>query len=71
MGVGRGFLHDHCTSWQDQTANFYSGSDDCHQLPNDAPPFCTASCNSKSSQGCFSCVLLLTCDSELTSSCRR
>ncbi|KAF2706069.1 WD40 repeat-like protein [Pleomassaria siparia CBS 279.74] len=43
--IGRGFLRDHCTSWQEQTANFYSGADDYHQLPNEAPPFCTASCN--------------------------
>jgi len=46
-GIGRGFHRDHCISWQEQTANFYSGSDDCHQLPRESPPFCIASCNSK------------------------
>jgi len=44
-GVGRGFQQDHCTSWQHQTAHFYSAADDMHQLPQGAPPFCTASCN--------------------------
>ncbi|EMD88001.1 hypothetical protein COCC4DRAFT_82707 [Bipolaris maydis ATCC 48331] len=48
VGVGRGFRRDHGASWQDQTANFYSSSDDLHQLPQDAPPFCTASCNTNS-----------------------
>lgn len=48
LSVGRGFRKDHCTSWQDQTADFYSGSDDLHQLPQGAPPFCTASCNTNS-----------------------
>jgi WD40 repeat protein len=48
LGVGRGFRRDHCTSWQDQTASFYSGSDDLHQLPQGAPPFCSASCNTNS-----------------------
>ncbi|KAF2468900.1 WD repeat-containing protein-like protein [Lindgomyces ingoldianus] len=43
--IGRGFHRDHCTSWQEQTADFYSGSDDFHQLSQGAPPFCTASCN--------------------------
>ncbi|KAF2658859.1 WD repeat-containing protein-like protein [Lophiostoma macrostomum CBS 122681] len=47
-GVGRGLIRDHCTSWQDQTANFYSGSNDSHQLQQGAPPFCTASCNENS-----------------------
>lgn len=47
LAVGRGFLRDNCTSWQDHTANFYSCSDDFHQLPHGAPPFCTAGCNSK------------------------
>lgn len=46
LGVGRGFRKDHGVSWQDQTANFYSGADDLHQLSQGAPPFCTASCNS-------------------------
>jgi hypothetical protein len=48
LSVGRGFQKDHCTSWQDQTADFYSGPDDFHSLPQGAPPFCTASCNSTS-----------------------
>ena len=48
LSVGRGFRRDHCTSWQDQTADFYSSADDLHQLPQGAPPFCTASCNSMS-----------------------
>ncbi|KAF2126332.1 WD repeat-containing protein-like protein [Dothidotthia symphoricarpi CBS 119687] len=48
LSVGRGFARDHCTSWQDQTANFYSGAEDLHQLPQNAPPFCTASCNTNS-----------------------
>lgn len=46
LSVGRGFRRDHCTSWQDQTADFYSSADDLHQLPQGAPPFCTTSCNS-------------------------
>ena len=46
LGVGRGFRIDHGASWQDQTSNFYSGADDFRQLPEGAPPFCTASCNS-------------------------
>jgi hypothetical protein len=46
LSVGRGFTRDHCTSWQDQTADFYSSADDLHQLSEGAPPFCTASCNS-------------------------
>lgn len=46
LSVGRGFRRDHCSSWQEQTADFYSGADDLHQLPQGAPPFCTASCNS-------------------------
>jgi hypothetical protein len=48
LSVGRGFRRDHCTSWQDLTADFYSGADDLYQLPQRAPPFCTASCNSTS-----------------------
>jgi hypothetical protein len=52
LSVGRGFRRDHCTSWQDQTADFYSGADDLHQLSEGAPPFCTASCNSMSLQSC-------------------
>lgn len=48
LSLGRGFKKDHCSSWQDQTANFYSSSEDMHQLPQGAPPFCTASCNSTS-----------------------
>ncbi|KAF2258287.1 WD40 repeat-like protein [Lojkania enalia] len=48
LGVGRGFHRDHCSSWEEQTSNFYSGPDDCHQLPQGAPPFSTAGCNSNS-----------------------
>jgi WD40 repeat protein len=48
LSVGRGFRRDHCASWEDQTADFYSHSDDLHQLPQGAPPFCTASCNTNS-----------------------
>ncbi|CAO2655407.1 Nn.00g104710.m01.CDS01 [Neocucurbitaria sp. VM-36] len=48
LSVGRGLRRDHCSSWQDQTADFYSSSDDTHQLPQGAPPFCTASCNTNS-----------------------
>ncbi|CAN9331491.1 unnamed protein product [Alternaria alternata] len=48
LGVGRGFRIDHGASWQDQTSNFYSGADDFRQLPEGAPPFCTASCNTNS-----------------------
>ncbi|KAF2189022.1 WD40 repeat-like protein [Zopfia rhizophila CBS 207.26] len=48
LDVGRGFIRDHCTYWEEQTANFYSGPDDFHQLPQGAPPFCTASCNTNS-----------------------
>jgi hypothetical protein len=46
LSVGRGFRRDHCSSWQDQTADFYSNADDLHQLSQGATPFCTASCNS-------------------------
>lgn len=46
--IGRGFIRDHCTTWQDQTAHFSTGADDLHQLPHGAPPFCTASCNANS-----------------------
>ncbi|CAI6341075.1 unnamed protein product [Periconia digitata] len=45
LGTGRGFIRDHCTSWQDQTADFYSSAEDYHELPPNAPPFCTAACN--------------------------
>jgi len=45
LAVGRGLRRDHCTSWEDQTSNFYSTADDCHELSHGAPPFCTASCN--------------------------
>ncbi|KAF1847167.1 WD repeat-containing protein-like protein [Cucurbitaria berberidis CBS 394.84] len=48
LSVGRGFKSDHCTSWQGQTADFYSSSDDLNQLPQGAPPFTTASCNTNS-----------------------
>jgi hypothetical protein len=48
LGIGRGSARDHGASWQDQTSNFYSSADDFHQLPQGAPPFCSASCNSKS-----------------------
>jgi hypothetical protein len=48
LSVGRGFRRDHCSSWQDQTADFYSSADDLHQLSPSATPFCTASCNSTS-----------------------
>lgn len=47
LGIGRGYVTDHCTSWQDQAADFYSATDDYHELPRGAPPFCTAACNSK------------------------
>jgi hypothetical protein len=47
LSVGRGFRRDHCTSWQEQTADFYSNADDVHELSQRATPFCTASCNSK------------------------
>jgi hypothetical protein len=47
LAVGRGHARDHCTSWQDQTADFYSGTEDYHELARGAPPFCTATCNSK------------------------
>lgn len=47
-GTGRGFVRDHCTSWEDQTADFYSGTEDHHELSPDAPPFCTAACNTNS-----------------------
>lgn len=45
LSVGRGLRRDHCASWQDYTANFYTSSDDYHELPQGAPPFCTATCN--------------------------
>ncbi|KAF1973854.1 Lethal(2)denticleless protein [Bimuria novae-zelandiae CBS 107.79] len=48
LGVGRGLRRDHCASWQDYTADFYSSSDDYHELPQGAPPFCTATCNANS-----------------------
>jgi hypothetical protein len=70
LSVGRGFRQDHCTSWQDQTADFYTGSDDVHQLPQGAPPFCTASCNSMS-QPFAPNVMSLTYSSQLVAGCRR
>jgi WD40 repeat protein len=48
LSVGRGFKRDHCTSWQDQTADFHSSADDVHELSQRATPFCTASCNTNS-----------------------
>jgi hypothetical protein len=48
LSVGRGFRRDHCATWQDQTSDFYSSSDDVHSLSQNAPPFCTASCNTNS-----------------------
>ncbi|KAH8725872.1 Lethal(2)denticleless protein [Phaeosphaeriaceae sp. PMI808] len=48
LSVGRGFRRDHCASWQEQTADFYSSADDVHNLPQGAPPFCTATCNTNS-----------------------
>ena len=48
LSIDRGFKRDHCASWQDQTADFYTTSDDLHQLQQGAPPFCTATCNSMS-----------------------
>lgn len=48
LSVGRGFRRDHCATWQDQTSDFYSSSDDVHTLSQNAPPFCTASCNTNS-----------------------
>ncbi|UPX14787.1 uncharacterized protein EKO05_0005259 [Ascochyta rabiei] len=48
LSLGRGFRRDHCTSWQDQTADFHSSADDVHSLSQHAPPFCTASCNTNS-----------------------
>ena len=47
LDVGRGRLRDHCTNWQDHTADFYTGPEDFHPLPPRTLPFCTASCNSK------------------------
>jgi hypothetical protein len=58
LSVGRGFRRDHCTSWQDQTANFYSNADDVHSLSQNAPPFCTASCNSKLIDSCIHAMVL-------------
>jgi WD40 repeat protein len=48
LSVGRGFRRDHCSSWQEQTADFHSNVDDLHQLSQRATPFCTASCNTNS-----------------------
>lgn len=45
LGVGRGLRQDHCASWHDYTADFYSSAEDHYELPPGAPPFCTASCN--------------------------
>ncbi|KAK7178644.1 WD domain protein [Paraphaeosphaeria sporulosa] len=46
LSVGRGLRRDHCAaSWQDHTVNFYSSAEDHYELPQGAPPFCTASCN--------------------------
>ncbi|PSN66020.1 WD repeat-containing protein-like protein [Corynespora cassiicola Philippines] len=45
LAIGRGFLSDHCTSWESQTADFYSSSDDIHELPNGATPFCSSPSN--------------------------
>lgn len=71
LSVGRGFRNDHCSSWQDQTADFYSGSDDLHQLPQGAPPFCTASCNSTLYILLLHFATVLTLDSELPPRGRR
>lgn len=48
LDVGRGRLRDHCTNWQDHTADFYTGPEDFHPLPPQVLPFCTASCNRNS-----------------------
>lgn len=45
--IGRGFREDHCSTWQDQTSNFYSTSTDYHQLNVGSLPFSTTSCNSE------------------------
>lgn len=65
LSVGRGFRRDHCASWQEQTADFYSGTDDIHPLSEGAPPFCAASCNTNSliAVGCEDGRILLV-DSE-------
>jgi hypothetical protein len=68
LSVGRGFTRDHCTSWQDQTADFYSNADDVHSLSQNAPPFCTTSCNSKLPNSSVHAMMLIpesklaTCD---------
>ena len=48
LAVDRGLRRDHCASWQDYTTNFYTSSEDYHDLPQGAPPFCTATCNANS-----------------------
>ncbi|KAF2088032.1 WD40 repeat-like protein [Saccharata proteae CBS 121410] len=45
--IGRGRTYDHCTDWQGQTADFYTGVDDYHTFTGDLP-FCVASCNTNS-----------------------
>lgn len=70
LSVGRGFRRDHCSSWQDQTADFYSSAEDYHQLPDNAPPFCTASCNSTWLDTLL-IFLKLTFPSQFNARCRR
>ncbi|KAJ9658530.1 hypothetical protein H2201_007737 [Coniosporium apollinis] len=41
----RGGRYDHCADWHDQTSDFYSMPEDCHQFASPSLPFCTASCN--------------------------
>lgn len=46
--LNRGRMIDHCTTWQSQTANFYSSADDTHSFRGSALPFCVTPCHSNS-----------------------
>lgn len=47
LAVERGLRRDHCASWQDYTADFYTAAEDYHELPQDAPPLCIATCHNE------------------------
>lgn len=46
--LGRGRRVDHCSSWQSQTANFYTSPEDSHNFRGSALPFCVTPCHSNS-----------------------
>lgn len=44
--LSRGRVLDHCSTWQPQTANFYSSPEDSHSFRGSALPFCVTPCHS-------------------------